>query len=178
MKDMELLKYPIGKVHLPETITQENREEWIRCIANFPMLVETEIIGLNSSELNKKYRPDGWNIKQVVNHCIDSHLNSYVRFKLALTEDNPTIRPYKEGLWAELPDTIDYDIKESLQMLKSLHKRWEFLLENLKIKDFKKTFIHPDGDEVISLEENLCIYAWHCQHHLKHIINAKKFQYS
>ena len=177
MNDLELLKYPKGKVHLPETITQKKREEWIQCITDFPNLVETEIIGLNTSELNSKYRPDGWNIKQVVNHCVDSHLNSFVRFKLALTEDNPTIRAYEEGLWAELPDTIDYDVTESLQMLKSLHKRWVFLLNNMTDKDFRKTFIHPDGDEVLSLEENLCIYAWHCQHHLQHIINAKKFQY-
>ncbi len=177
MKDMELLKYPVGGINYPEPITQNNLEEWIQIITEFPSLVEKEVIDLNSSELNFKYRPDGWNIKQVVNHCIDSHLNSFVRFKLALTEDNPTIRPYEEGLWAELPDTLEYDLKESLQLLKSLHKRWVFLLKNLEIKDFKKTFIHPDGNESISLEENLCIYAWHCQHHLQHIINAKKFQY-
>ena len=177
MKDMELLKYPIGRVNYPKFITQINQEEWIQIISDFPSLVEKEVIELNTSELNQKYRPDGWNIRQVVNHCIDSHLNSFVRFKLALTEDNPTIRPYVEKLWAELPDTLDYDIKESLQMLISLHKRWVFLLENMTDKDFRKTFIHPDGDELISLDENLCIYAWHCQHHLQHIINAKKFQY-
>ncbi len=178
MKDMELLKYPIGGLNIPETITQKNREEWIQLINDFPSLVEREVIELNDSELSYKYRPEGWNIKQVINHCIDSHLNSIIRFKLALTEDNPTIRPYKEDLWAELPDTLDYDLKESLLMLKSLHKRWVFLLKKMNSNDFTKTFIHPEGNEILSLEVNLCIYAWHCQHHLQHIINAKKFQYS
>jgi len=178
MKDMELLKYPIGKVHFPESITQNNLKAWIQTINDFPSLVEREVIALSLSELGQKYRPDGWNIKQVVNHCIDSHLNSFVRFKLALTEENPTIRTYHEGLWATLPDSLDYELKESLQMLKSLHKRWVFLLNSMATKDFKKSFIHPEGNEELSLEENLCIYAWHCQHHLQHIINAKKFQYS
>ncbi len=175
--NIEELKYPIGKLNLPEIIESSHIKEWIKTIKDFSNQVKDEVSGLTKQELDYKYRPNGWTIKQVVCHCIDSHLNSFIRFKLALTEDNPIIRPYAEDKWAELQDTTDYDIYEAIIFLTALHKRWFFLLESLNAAQFNKTFVHPDGNEIISLKENLYIYAWHCKHHLQHVINAKKFKY-
>ena len=177
MHNIEDLKYPIGKVNFPIVITENHISEWIQTLEEFPNLVEIELIGHQGKDLEYCYRPNGWNIKQVINHCVDSHMNSMTRFKLALTENNPTIKPYEEAKWAELSDSKSYDINESLVLLKSLHKRWFFLLKGMVGDDFKRTFIHPDGNEIISLEANLCIYDWHCKHHLQHIINAKKHQF-
>jgi len=171
------LKYPIGEVGFPKQITEHHITKWIQVLEDFPNQVEVEIKGLSKNELAYKYRPEGWNILQVVNHCTDSHMNSVIRFKLTLTEDKPTIKPYEEARWAELSDTIDYDISEAIILLKSLHKRWVFLLKSMTSNDFKRTFIHPEGNEKLTLEENLCIYDWHCRHHLQHIKNAKKFRY-
>lgn len=124
-----------------------------------------------------KYRPNGWNIQQITAHCLDSHINSYIRFKLALTEENPIIKPYNEVQWANLHDSLDYKITDILQLIVLIHKRWVFLLKGLTDKQFMRTFIHPDENESVTLKDNLSIYAWHCNHHLQHIINAKKFQY-
>lgn len=177
MIDIEQLKYPAGKLHIPIQITEKEIKSYINTIAKFPEQVANEIKGLTNDEvLNFHYRSGGWSIKQVLNHCIDSHMNSVVRFKLALTEDNPTIRPYNETAWAELSDTLLYDVSESLQLLHSIHKRWVFLLSNLTTEQFNRTFIHPDGNELITLKENLCIYAWHCKNHFLHIANAKKYK--
>jgi hypothetical protein len=177
MLDIEELKYPVGKVIIPEIISNQLILECKTVIETFPKNVRNEVEGLSKKELSYRYRPEGWNIQQVVNHCIDSHMNSVTRFKLALTEENPTIRPYEEQHWAELSDTLDYPITKSLTLLENIHDRWSFLLQNMSDEDFKKTFIHPSGNEQISLKENICIYAWHCEHHLQHIINAKKFQF-
>ncbi|NQY29305.1 MAG: putative metal-dependent hydrolase [Flavobacteriaceae bacterium] len=178
MQDIEQLKYPAGKLHIPEKITQEQVEIWIKTIALFPKKVKTELTDLtNQQTIRYHYRAGGWNIKQVLNHCIDSHMNSFIRFKLALTEENPIIRPYDETAWAELPDTLLYDVSESIQLLQLIHKRWVFLLNSLTTEQFNRTFIHPDGDEVVTLKENLCIYAWHCENHFLHIVNAKKFKF-
>ncbi len=177
MENLEDLKYPIGQIKFPEIISENHISEWIKTIEDFPALVEEEVKTLNSIELNYKYRPEGWNILQVVNHCTDSHMNSIIRFKLTLTEENPTIKPYEEALWAELSDSTNYSVSDALVLLTSLHKRWVFLLKNMSSNDFKRTFIHPEGNEKITLAENLCIYDWHCHHHLQHIKNAKKFQY-
>jgi len=178
MQHIESLKYPAGKLNIPNQISEREIRIYIRTITEFPERVATEIKNLTDAELiSFHYRPEGWNIKQVLNHCIDSHMNSFIRFKLALTEDNPTIRPYNETAWAELPDTQLYNVSESIQLLHSIHKRWVFLLNSLTAKKLERTFVHPDGNEVISLKENLCIYAWHCENHFLHIANAKKFKY-
>lgn len=172
---IEKLKYPIGKPNYDENnLTIKN---WINIIKDFPIKVANEVIHLTKTELNYTYRPKGWNIKQLVGHCIDSHINSVIRFKLTLTEENPIIKPYKEAKWANLNDTINYDIKSNIELLKAIHQRWVFLLERLTKEDLNRTFIHPEGNEKIALKENLCIYAWHCEHHLQHILNAKKYKY-
>lgn len=177
MQDLEQLKFPVGKNVFPIPITEKHILQWIKTLEDFPKQVEAEIEGLNESQLEYSYRPNGWSILQIINHCVDSHTNSILRFKLALTEDNPTIKLYQEALWAELPDTLDYSIVDTLMLLKLLHKRWIFLLKKMSPAHFKKTFFHPGDNEKLTLEENLCIYDWHCKHHLQHIINAKKYKY-
>jgi hypothetical protein len=175
--NIDKLKYPIGKFIIPNEIKSSDIKKWITTINDFPKKVFNEVNPLSISELNYKYRPKGWTIKQIIGHCLDSHMNSFIRHKLALTEQNPVIRPYKEDKWAELDDTLHFKISENLQMLTNIHKRWVFLLESLSDTQLDRTFIHPDGNETITLKENLCIYAWHCNHHLQHIINAKKFKF-
>ena len=175
--DIETLKYPIGKLKIPPKIEPSHIESWIQSIRQFPSLVTKEVIPLTDKELRYKYRPEGWTIQQVVGHCIDSHMNSITRFKLALTEDNPVIKPYEEAQWATLNDTVDYGIQSSTKLLAGIHQRWVFLLEQLETLQLQRTYIHPEGNECISLQESLAIYAWHCNHHLQHIINAKVFKY-
>lgn len=172
--EIEKLKYPIGQFQKPKDITKEHIEGWIRIIEDFPNKLREEVENLTETELQKQYRPNGWTIEQVVNHCADSHMNSLIRFKLALTEETPTIKPYFENLWAELADSKDYPVKDSLKILEGLHARWTKLLKQLSKTDLKREFIHPETKEKISLKTNIGIYAWHCEHHLAHIKNAKR----
>ena len=175
--DIEALKYPIGKPKIPAKIEAADIQNWIQTIQQFPSLLTNEVTYLTAKELCYKYRPGGWTIQQVVGHCIDSHMNSIIRFKLALTEDNPTIKPYDEAPWAELTDTLNFSIQSSTTLLAGIHERWVFLLERLEATQLKRAYLHPDGNELVTLEEGLAIYAWHCNHHLQHIINAKAFKY-
>lgn len=174
--NLDELKYPVGKFIKPEFITKEIIDSAISEIENFPSLVKTEIQNLSEQDLHLRYRPEGWTITQVVHHCADSHINSYMRFKLALTENVPTIKPYEESLWAELPDN-QLSSLVSLQVLEALHARWVYLLKTLSEEDLNKEFIHPEQSERISLKENILIYGWHCQHHLAHIRQAKELRF-
>jgi len=174
---IEALKYPIGKLKLPALIEPAHIKAWIHDIKEFPSRVTKEVTLLTDNELRYKYRPEGWTIQQVVGHCVDSHMNSIIRFKLALTEETPTIIPYQEAQWAELTDTINFDIKTATTLLAGIHQRWVFLLERLDASQLKRAYFHPEGNERVTLEEGLAIYAWHCNHHLQHIINAKAFKY-
>jgi len=174
--NLEKLKYPVGKFSKPVVTTKEIVDSAISEIENFPNLVKAEIQNLDDIDLKLRYRPDGWTISQVVHHCADSHINSYVRFKLALTENLPTIKPYEESLWAELSDN-QLSPLVSLQLLEALHVRWVYLLKTLTEEDLNKAFIHPEQSEKISLKENILIYSWHCQHHLAHIRQAKKLRF-
>jgi hypothetical protein len=171
--DHERLKYPIGKFKKPAIIENAQIERWIKSIEAFPQQLSQELSGLSEKEVQKQYRPGGWTIKQVVNHCADSHMNSLIRFKLALTEDTPTIKPYHEDRWAELPDTKSIPIESSLQLLKGLHERWGYLLRSLSDEELNRQFKHPETNELISLKTNIGIYAWHGEHHLAHVKNAK-----
>ena len=174
--DPDQLKYPVGKFVKPESVTKPMIDSAILDIQNFPGLVKTEIENLDKKDLQLKYRPNGWTISQVVHHCADSHINSYVRFKLALTEDLPTIKPYEESLWAELPDN-NLSPLVSLKLLEALHERWVFILKNLSEDHLDKEFIHPEQADRISLKENILIYSWHCRHHLAHIKQAKELRF-
>lgn len=174
--NLEELKYPFGKFKKPASITKETIDAAISDIENFPELIKGEIQNLDKKDLQLRYRPEGWTISQVVHHCADSHINSYMRFKLALTENVPTIKPYEENLWAELPDN-QLSPLVSLQLLEALHTRWVYLLKTLTEDDLNKKFIHPEQSERISLKENILIYGWHCRHHLAHIMQAKELMF-
>ncbi|MBK8944321.1 MAG: putative metal-dependent hydrolase [Ignavibacteriae bacterium] len=172
--DLEKLKYPIGRFTKPEIITSEMRNEFIDLIKNFPNQLKNEVENLSDEQLNTQYRPDGWTIRQVVNHCADSHMNSLIRFKLALTEDTPTIKPYLEDRWAKLEDSKNFPISSALKMIEGIHERWTALLNSFSENDWNKCFYHPQSQKEIKLDENLSIYAWHCKHHLAHITELKK----
>ncbi|MNJ93003.1 putative metal-dependent hydrolase YfiT [compost metagenome] len=172
MSDIENLKFPIGKFNTPNVITNEHIKSWIEVIKSFPERLLSATEDLNEVQLEKQYKPDGWTIRQVVHHCADSHLNSFTRFKLALTEDKPVIKPYAEDLWAELPDA-KLPIASSIKILEGIHERWTALLESLTEADLERQFIHPENNELISLKQNIGIYAWHCNHHLAHVLIAK-----
>ena len=174
--NLEQLKYPAGKFVKPESITKEIIDSAISEIENFPSLVKFEIQNLEEKDLQLRYRPEGWTITQVVHHSADSHINSYMRFKLALTENVPTIKPYEESLWAELPDN-NLSPFVSLKLLDALHEKWVYILKSLSEEDLNKEFIHPDQSEKISLKENILIYSWHCRHHLAHIRQAKELRF-
>lgn len=167
------LRFPIGEFEKPNAISNNQINDWIDSIRIFPIILLNEIKDLTDDQLAWKYRPDGWNIKQLVHHCADSHMNSFIRFKLTLTEERPTIRPYFEDRWAELADTTKTPLEFSMKILEGLHARWIVLLESLDEEELKRTFIHPENSKHISLAENIGIYAWHCKHHLAHIRLAK-----
>lgn len=171
-KDFLALKYPNGKFSKPEVITPRYLSNWINDIESFPDRIEQLVSGLDQDDLKLKYRPLGWSIQQLVHHCADSHMNALIRFKLALTEELPTIKPYNEALWAELPDTLNIDIKKSQKILEGVHARLAILLKSFTAQQLKREFIHPDHKFRISLAENIGIYAWHCNHHLAHIQQA------
>jgi uncharacterized damage-inducible protein DinB len=162
------LRYPIGPFRFDGSLTPERRKECIDQIEEAPARLRAAVEGLSPEQLEAPYRPGGWTVRQVVHHVPDSHLNSYVRFRLALTEDRPTIRPYHEDRWAELEDARNAPIEVSLALLDSLHRRWVLLLRSLKPEDFSRAFTHPDLGEV-SLEKNVALYAWHGRHHVAQI---------
>ncbi len=166
---LDKLKYPIGKVHLPEEITQENIDDWISIIENHPEKLQVLVENLSAEQLDTPYREGGWSIRQVVHHLSDSHHNSYTRFKWTLTEDKPVIKAYYEDRWAELFDSKSAPIQLSLNTLKALHSKWVYFLKGLSKEDLEQFFIHPDGNEKVTLKENIGIYAWHCEHHYEHI---------
>lgn len=166
---LEDLKYPIGKANIPEKITKKNIEDWISLLERFPHELEFLVKELSDNQLDTPYRENGWTIRQVIHHCYDSHHNSYLRFKWALTEDKPIIKPYFEKKWAELQDAKSAPIFLSLDALKALHAKWVYLLRGLNNDDLQKSFIHPSGNKEVRLEENIGIYAWHCRHHYHHI---------
>jgi uncharacterized damage-inducible protein DinB len=166
-------RYPIGRFDKNINVTKEMQSDFIKTIVEIPAQLRKEVEGLSKQQLDTPYREGGWTIRQVIHHIPDSHLNAYVRFKLALTEDNPQIKTYEEHLWAELPDTFNTPTEVSLQLLHSVHTRWVFLLNALSDKQFERTFQHPDWGN-ITLSRTLALYAWHSKHHLAHITELKK----
>jgi uncharacterized damage-inducible protein DinB len=167
------LRYPIGKFHFDGPLTESQKQTAMDDIARAPANLRAAVKGLSDAQLDTPYRPGGWTVRQVVHHVPDSHLNSYVRFKLALTEDEPTIKPYAEDRWAELADTKSTPIEVSLALLESLHDRWVRLLRSLTPEDWKRTFRHPELG-AMSLEKTLALYAWHGRHHVTHITSLRE----
>ena len=166
-------RYPIGKFSFEGPLRDDQRIEFLEDIEQAPARLKAAVKGLTAQQLDTPYRDGGWTVRQVVHHLPDSHVNAYVRFKLALTEDQPTIKPYLEDRWAELQDTQATPLKVSLTLLDSLHARWVRLLRSLKPEDWKRSFRHPELG-IVSLEKNLALYSWHGQHHVAHITELRK----
>lgn len=170
--DIEKLKFPIGQYQEPISVDQRFVDRCIETIASFPEKVKEAIDGKEEEVLQWCYRPEGWTIHQVIHHCADSHMNAFVRFKLAMTEDSPTIKPYMEGLWAEMSDYSDMSHETSLQILTGLHARWAKLLEGMTPEDWERVLIHPEHGGEIKVGWMIGLYDWHCDHHLAHIHQA------
>jgi uncharacterized damage-inducible protein DinB len=167
------LRYPISKFHFDGPLTEEQKQKSLDDIASAPANLRKAVKGLSEAQLGTPYRPDGWTVRQVVHHVPDSHMNAYIRFKLALTEDEPTIKPYAEDRWAKLADTKATPIEVSLTMLESLHDRWVRLLRSLGPEDWKRTFRHPEMG-AMTLEKTLALYAWHGRHHVAHVTGLRE----
>jgi len=171
-ESLHLLKYPIGKYQPTQTPSPAVFEDWIATLEHLPATVRSLTSGLTARELEFRYRPDGWTIQQVVHHLADSHMNCLIRFKLALTEDAPTIKPYMEDRWANQTDEIDEPIESSLLILQGVHSRLVRLLRSLGPEELKRTFVHPEHGKSFTLVETIGLYAWHCRHHTAHIRQA------
>ena len=171
---LEPLRFPIGRFKKQENISEATIKQCIRDIEALPQLMEFSVKELNDAQLNTQYRPEGWTIRQVVHHVCDSHINSYVRFKWALTEEAPTIKAYDEKNWAEVEDGKNAPVEVSLEILKALHRRWVMMLKNLNKADLKRTFVHPETGYAYSLEMAITLYAWHGKHHVAQIESLKE----
>ena len=170
---MDDLRYPIGKFTMEPVTTDGQRLQCIQDITNAPQRLRAAVQGLNEQQLDTPYRPEGWTVRQVVHHVPDSHLNAYVRFKLAMTEHEPKIKTYEEGLWAQLPDARTAPIEMSLMLLDSLHQRWVNFLHTISHGDLQKNFVHPERG-LMSLEYLLRLYSWHGKHHVAHITSLRE----
>lgn len=167
-------RYPIGPFRpLARPLTPEERAERIRIIEAHPGRMRAAVADLDDAQLDTPYRDGGWTVRQVVHHVVDSHLNAYVRFKLAVTEDHPTVGTYEEKLWAELPDAREAPVEGSLQILESLHRRWVAFLRNLEADDFRRPLSHPESGD-ITVDTLLELYGWHGPHHEAHITSLRE----
>ena len=171
---LETLRYPVGKFSFTEQISAEEIASMIKTIEELPAKLRNAVSDMNEDQLNTPYRDGGWTVRQVVHHLFDSHSNSYTRMKLAMTEDNPTIKPYLEARWAELEDGKNTPVELGLNLLELLHKRWLIFLRSLTEKDLQRTFFHPDNKRSQTIAQTIDLYAWHCRHHLAHITELKK----
>jgi len=166
------LRYPIGKYEAKSALTPEERHIAVEYIAHTPDRVRSAVAGLAPDQVEARYRPGGWTINQIIHHLSDSHMNAYVRFKLALTEEEPTIKPYDEARWAELPDSWKTPVEVSIALLDALHKRWVVLLRCMRDEDFARRVNHPERG-IITLDYMLASYAWHGRHHVAHITSLR-----
>ncbi|QPA58565.1 YfiT family bacillithiol transferase [Lysinibacillus sphaericus] len=167
------LRYPIGEFQCPKEVTSQQVKEWMGDIYLLPKQLKEVLSEASEQALAKSYRENGWTVRQLVHHIADSHMNSYTRFKLALTEDVPMIKPYNEAEWAMLPDS-EMPIATSLTLIESLHERWVYLLTNLTDEQLQRAYNHPDSG-LTTLEQAVGLYAWHGKHHLAHIQHALAF---
>jgi len=165
-------RYPIGQFECPNEVQKKDIQMWIKEISTLPSRLNALTVSLDEIKLTKTYRENSWNVRQLIHHIVDSHLNGYMRIKLALTEENPVVKTYEESEWAGLTD-YNLPVKVSLQLLKSLHERWTYLLENLTDTQLKRTYQYPDGNKM-RIEQSIALYAWHGNHHFAHIQLALK----
>ncbi len=170
---MEDQRYPIGKYE-PLPYSDEQRLQWLADIRFLPAALEAALLNLDEAQQQTPYRTDGWTVKQLVHHVADSHMNAYIRFKLGLTEDNPTIRPYEEKEWALLNDSAAVPVNISITLLHALHTRWSSLLEGITEAEYNRTVVHPEHNKQMSLWFLLGMYAWHSRHHTAHITRLRE----
>ncbi|MBZ5602314.1 MAG: bacillithiol transferase BstA [Acidobacteriia bacterium] len=166
-------RFPIGKFSFPTSISPEQREQWISAIGAAPAQLRASLAGLSGQQLDTPYRDGGWTVRQVIHHVPESHMNAYIRFKLALTEEEPTVKPYDEAAWARLPDVVSTPMETSLAMLDALHDRWVRVLRSIDGAQWQRTFRHPEIG-LVKLEGNLALYAWHGKHHTAHITSLRE----
>ena len=170
---MAALRYPIGLLQIEDEISDAKRKQLIDQLAETPARLREAVKNLSPAQIDTPYRPDGWTIRQVAHHLADSHVNAYVRFKLALTEETPTIKPYDQDKWADLADARTVPIEASLAIVDGLHQRWVALLRSLNAGDFARTFNHPELG-IVNLDSYLARCAWHGRHHVAHITSLRE----
>ena len=166
-------RYPIGKYE-PKPFSEDQKNKWLADILFLPEEIERAILNLDQAQLLTPYREGGWTVQQLVHHVADSHMNAYIRFKLAITEDNPTIKPYEEKAWALLADVSIVPINVSITLLHALHQRWYIAIKDLTNADWNKTVFHPEQKKEISVWFLLGLYAWHGKHHVAHILTLRE----
>jgi len=166
-------RYPIGEFSFDGPLTEAQKAKYLDDIEQAPARLRAAVRGLSDPQLDTPYRAGGWTVRQVVHHVPESHMNSYIRFKLALTEEEPTIRPYMEDRWAKLPDATTAPVELSLVLLESLHKRWTLVLRAMKPEEWKRTFRHPEIG-LMTLEKALALYSWHGRHHVAHVTSLRE----
>ena len=168
------LRYPIGPFTYDGMMTDARRADCVARIASAPGRLRAAVEGLDEAQLDTPYRPGGWTVRQVVHHVPDSHVNAYTRMRLALTEDTPTIKPYEEARWAELPDARTLPVDISLALLEALHARWVPLLRGLSAADAARQFRHPEHGRLMTIDELFALYAWHGDHHVAHVTSLRE----
>lgn len=171
--ETEKLKYPIGKLQIPDSYNIHLLHEWISVIKALPDWMDACIQNLDEYQLFTPYREGGWTIQQVVHHVADSHMNAYIRLKLSMTENNPIIKPYNEKAWAELPDTELVPVNISVTLLHTLHRRMVKILENMQPEDWDRTYYHPELQKTVAIWQMVAMYAWHSKHHTQHIAHLR-----
>jgi uncharacterized damage-inducible protein DinB len=169
----EEVRFPVGVFLIDPAVTDEKRRRWIAEMAQAPANLRVALTGLSDDQLDTHYREGGWTLRQVVHHLADAHINGFVRFKLALTEDNPPIKTYEETLWADTIDGREAPVELSLKLLEALHERWIILLDSLRESDFAKSFNHPQRG-VMTIDKAIQLYAWHGVHHTAHITRLRE----
>jgi hypothetical protein len=174
MEDIEKLKYPIGKLVIPNDISASLRHEHIKAIENLPKALYEITDVFNDEQLDTPYRPGGWTVRQLIHHIADSHINAFTRFKLGMTEDEPTIRPYDQESWCNMSDATNLDHHLSLNIISGIHGRWVRVLNDMTDDDYNKNVFHPEMDRRLSLGQLLCQYGWHSNHHLAHITGIRE----
>jgi len=171
--DLELLRYPTGRYE-SKPFSEQQKEAWLNDIKFLPQLLENAIENLDETQLQTPYRDGGWTVQQVVHHVADSHMNAFCRFRLGLTEDNPTIRPYNEADWALLSDVQRVPVNVSITLLYSLHTRWYAMLGDMRSKEWERKIFHPEASKEMTLWYLLGMYAWHGRHHVAHITSLRE----
>ena len=168
-QELEILKYPIGRLRVPENIEESHLKTWQANLRQYPAKLESLIANLTDGQLDTPYRPNGWTVRQLLHHIPDSHTNAYIRFKWALTEGKPLIKAYFEDKWSALPDSLHGDIKPALGLLYAVHARWDLLMKSMSDEDWEKSFIHPETNKELTLKFMLGLYNWHSAHHYAHV---------